>query len=83
MFKLYVLDNYEEVSKKASEVVIICSPGYSNSKMQERNKWMVDQCDVLIAVWDGTAGGTGNCVNYAQSIKKADSIIYIDPRVTP
>jgi uncharacterized phage-like protein YoqJ len=74
---------YQKLLAKASEMVYVCSPGYSNSKMQERNKWMVDQCDILIAVWDGTAGGTGNCVKYAQSVKKTDEIIFIDPRLTP
>lgn len=33
--------------------------------MQNRNKWMVDNADYLIAVWDGTSGGTANCVRYA------------------
>jgi len=39
---------------------------YSPQKMQLRNQWMVDNCDMLIAVWDGTLGGTSNCVKYAQ-----------------
>ena len=37
--------------------------------MQERNEWMVNNCDVLIAVWDGTSGGTANCVKYAESLQ--------------
>jgi len=63
--------------KKAAEKIIVSPGGYSADKMQTRNQWMVDNCDVLIAVYDGSAGGTGNCVNYAQSIKKR--IIFIDP----
>ncbi len=45
--------------------------------MDKRNKWMVDNCDLLIAVWNGTSGGTANCVNYAKSINK--QIIIINP----
>jgi hypothetical protein len=27
---------------------------------------MVDHAELLIAVWDGTSGGTANCVKYAR-----------------
>jgi len=64
--------------KLASEEVIVSSGGYSADKMQVRNIWMVDHCDTLIAVWDGTKGGTGNCIEYAKSVNK--EIYYIDPR---
>lgn len=61
---------YEKLIAKAAEVVVVCKGGYTASKMQERNRWMVDRCDVLIAVWDGSCGGTGNCVEYAHKVKK-------------
>lgn len=61
----------------ACEEVIVSEGGYSASKMQVRNEWMVDHCDLLIAVWDGTEGGTGNCVKYAESIDR--KIYRIDP----
>lgn len=70
---------YNTLLSKASEKVIVCDGGYSSSKMQIRNEWMVDHCDILIAVWDGTPGGTANCVKYAQSVNK--EIIFIDPRI--
>lgn len=38
--------------------------------MQNRNEIMVKSCDLLLAFWDGSPGGTANCVNYAKSIKK-------------
>ncbi len=50
---------------------------YTNTCMQNRNIWMVDNCDLLIAVWDGTSGGTANCVKYAKSVNK--EIIIINP----
>jgi uncharacterized phage-like protein YoqJ len=31
---------------------------------QERNMAMVDACDFLFAIWDGSLGGTRNCVTY-------------------
>jgi len=51
---------------------------YSPQKMQIRNEWMVDHCDLLIAVWDGTSGGTKNCIDYA--LKKNKLIIRINPK---
>ena len=50
---------------------------YNNHCMQDRNIWMVDNCNVLIAVWNGSSGGTANCVKYAQSVGK--EIIRINP----
>ena len=69
---------YHKLLKLAKEVVIVCEGAYDPIKMQRRNEWMVDRCNKLIAVWDQTPGGTGNCVKYAQSVNK--DIIYINPR---
>jgi uncharacterized phage-like protein YoqJ len=69
---------YRLLRKLAAEEVIVSEGGYSIDKMQTRNVWMVDNSDKLIAVWDGTKGGTGNCVEYAKSANK--DIYYINPR---
>jgi len=62
----------EHVTKK----VIVSSGEYSAHKLQVRNEWMVDHCDVLIAVWNGdTSGGTYNCIQYAK--RKGVEIIYL------
>ncbi|MBD2505254.1 hypothetical protein H6G83_32420 [Anabaena azotica FACHB-119] len=42
---------------------------YHPGKLMKRNEWMVDQCHRLVALHDGSTGGTGNCVNYAKSKK--------------
>lgn len=55
------------------------SGGYTSVCMQLRNEWMVDNCGLLIAVWDGTSGGTANCVKYAK--KKGTPVYVIDPSV--
>lgn len=46
----------------------------------ERDMIMIDECDVLLAVWDGTpTGGTYNAIQYA--LKKNKPIIYIDENI--
>lgn len=30
-----------------------------------RNEWMVDRAHVMLALWDGSWGGTFNCIQYA------------------
>lgn len=50
--------------------------------MQKRNEWMVNNCDLLIAVWNGSNGGTANCVKYAISkgfSEENGKLIVIDP----
>jgi uncharacterized phage-like protein YoqJ len=45
---------------------------------QERNEWMVNHADILIAVWTGKKkGGTYNCVKYA--MKAGVEIYHLDP----
>ena len=50
---------------------------YHYLKMQLRDEWMVDNCDILLAVWNGTSGGTANTVQYAKRIDK--ETIRMDP----
>ena len=50
---------------------------FSMSGYQRRNEVMVDHCDLLCAVYDGSPGGTANCVRYARSSGKA--IHFINP----
>jgi uncharacterized phage-like protein YoqJ len=38
--------------------------------LQRRNEMMVDRCDVVLALWDGSSGGTGNCIEYATDQRK-------------
>lgn len=56
---------FRDILSRAAEVCIV-SPGcYAPWKMQVRNEWMVDRATRVAALWDGTGGGTGNCVQYA------------------
>ena len=61
---------YQELLSGASEVVVVSEGEYAPWKMQIRNKWMVDNCDTVLATWNGTDGGTANCVRYAQAANK-------------
>lgn len=54
---------------KSANAAYVISPGpFEPKKMQLRNEWMVRECQTLVAVWDGSNGGTSNCVGFAQSI---------------
>lgn len=71
-------DIYYQLLKQATETVIVCEGGYAPWKMQKRNTYMVDNCDLLIACYDGTSGGTHNCIEYAKSLNK--DILVINPK---
>ena len=45
--------------------------------MNARNRYMVDRCDLVVAAWDGSPGGTAHCVKYAQS--KGKEILVLTP----
>lgn len=61
---------YKSILKFAEEIVYVSKEGFSAQKMQKRNEWMVDRADVILAMWDGTMGGTYNCIRYAESKNK-------------
>lgn len=61
-------ERYHALLAKAAEVVVVRPGPYHEWKMDRRNEWMVDNCDLLLAVWDGSSGGTANCVRYAESV---------------
>jgi uncharacterized phage-like protein YoqJ len=63
-------DNFNRILKQCASVTIVCEGVYSAQKMQTRNEWMVDKADRVCALWDGTSGGTGNCVRYVKAIDK-------------
>lgn len=66
---------WQEICKLADEVIYVSEDEYKPYLMQKRNEWMVDNANYVIAVHDGTNGGTGNCVNYAKNKSKKITII--------
>jgi uncharacterized phage-like protein YoqJ len=53
---------------KYAERLSVLSPVFAMRTYQDRNIRMVDLSDMLAAFFDGSRGGTANCVNYARSI---------------
>ena len=49
-----------------AQQVEIVSETPSARSMQLRNEWMVDRADRMLALWDGSWGGTFNCIEYAK-----------------
>lgn len=68
---------YRQILDKAAEVVFVMKK-YHRQAFQTRNIWMVNRADIVLSVWDGSPGGTGNCCRYADDVKKPR--INIDPR---
>ena len=54
-------------------------PDWSKGKHAgfERNKYIVNDCDMVIAFWDGVSRGTLDSLKYAESINKEIRIVQI------
>lgn len=60
----------------------VISPGpYTPQKMHIRNRWMVDSAQAVIAVWNGSQGGTAACVGYAQACAKPIHWVQLPPEI--
>jgi len=73
-------DIHAEILTKAAEVVTVCDE-MSYKAFLVRDEWMVDHGDELVAVYDGSGGGTGHTVGYAKKVGK--TIHIIDPKDMP
>ena len=56
---------YENLLAQCHDIVVL-EQAYSAGCMLRRNRAMIDRADVLISVYDGCGGGTGNAVRYAK-----------------
>ena len=75
-YRYFALEKYME---KATRVVNIF-PKWTAGGDVLRDCLMVDDCDVLLAVWDGIrVGGTWDTIKYAQENRK--QIIFIDEKI--
>lgn len=61
---------YRRLLQSADKVVCVNPGPYAPWKMQARNEWVVDQSARMAAIWDGTKGGTANCVAYIEKQQK-------------
>ncbi|MDO8725633.1 MAG: macro domain-containing protein [Candidatus Methanoperedens sp.] len=77
-FPIHVMSKYWTPDQKRciqdswdyAEKTSVLAPAYDVSVYQRRNERMVDLSDMVAAFWDGSSGGTGNCVRYAQKVGK-------------
>lgn len=70
-------ERYQENLKKLDKTTII-SNHYSNTCMHERNDYMLNCSDLVIACYSGGAGGTISTISKAK--KKNKKIIIINPK---
>ncbi len=56
---------YEAALSRCDRVITV-EPSYSPGCMLRRNRAMIDTCARLITVYDGSGGGTGAAVSYAE-----------------
>ena len=61
---------YTRILNKCSRTVQVTEKTYTNDCMNKRNEAMVNDADLVLAMWDGSSGGTGNCVKYAEKRNK-------------
>ena len=67
-------ERYDELLAQC-DLRTLVSPAYSTSCMMQRNRYMVDNSQLLIACYDGLPGGTYNTYRYA--VKTGRQVIHI------
>lgn len=60
-------DKYKFLCDRADAIVTLSQKYEGPWVMQNRNEWMVNGSDVVLVLWDGSDGGTKNCIKYALS----------------
>lgn len=66
---------YRQLLHHADVVEVVSPGGFASWKMQARNQWIVNNCTLLLAAFDGSPGGTYNCLDYAKEQDKKIKII--------
>ena len=71
---LFEQEEYEHILDEADYIHYVTNMQYTPQCLQKRNEWMVDNSVGQIAGWDGTKGGTYNCIKYANKKYKTKRI---------
>jgi len=59
--------HYQRLLNEADSVhVVTDTTEYRANLLYRRNAWMVDNASLVLAIWNGSAGGTSNCIEYAR-----------------
>lgn len=61
------LKKYNIIFQSADKITYVSNSNYYNDCMQKRNKYMVDNSNLIIAVFNGNSGGTKQTIDYAKS----------------
>jgi len=70
---------YHDVLEQADYVYYVSEEEYTSWCMANRDKWMVDNSRLVIAVWNGDKNsGTGITVDYA--LKRQRTVLHLDPK---
>lgn len=70
---------YRRLLKRAKKVIIVSPGGFSVEKMRERNHYMVDNSQHLLAMLGGwKTGGTWECVEYAKKVGREYTNVWDD-----
>lgn len=67
-------EDYQYIIESANYVHNVTGIKYFPRCLQIRNEWMVNNSIGQIAGWNGTRGGTYNCIKYAESVNKTNRI---------
>lgn len=70
-------DRYQSIINKADKVTLVCDSDYYDGCMAKRNKYMVDNSNKVIAVFNGRRGGTQQTINMAK--KAGLDVVIINP----
>ena len=60
---------YRKLLDRSARVVFVCDV-YHTQAFQWRNEWMVDYSHEVVAMWNGSSGGTANCIDYARAMQR-------------
>lgn len=68
---------YRSILSRCEEVTVI-SEEYTRSCLMERNRYMVDKCDILLACYDEQSGGTLATMHMALEQEKEIVVVSIE-----
>lgn len=63
----YSIVKYNNILSKADTITYVSSRKYYKGCMHNRNKYMIDNSNLLIAIYNGSNGGTKQTIQYAKS----------------
>lgn len=69
------IKRYQEILSKADKITKVSDVNYFNGCMQKRNEYMLNKSSLLMAVFNGSAGGTKHTVDLAK--RKGIEIVII------